>query len=276
MSLLRWAGAKKRLIPRIQSDSAGAFRYVEPFLGSATVFLNLDAHLTCIGGDESEELISSLISLRDEPSKVLEHLRTMENTKESFLRIRNLDREDTYRKLQESFKAARFIFLNHTCFNGLYRVNSRGEFNVPFGNRAIKMPEIEERAFTVSKVLRDKLAVAGSENLIRADFRVLLGKALPGDFVYLDPPYSSNMSGEMFVGYTAAGFSKNDHYELLDWMGAAREVGIRAMLSNSSQPSIEAYAKKLGLSVETQVVRRSIAASDALRGKVEELLVTNY
>lgn len=276
ISLLRWAGAKKWLIPRIQTDSTGSLRYLEPFLGSATVFLNLDDHLPCMGGDESEELINALKFLRDEPSRVLTHLQAMENTKESFLNIRSLDRKQTYRDLEGSFKAARFIYLNHTCFNGLYRVNSRGEFNVPFGHRTISMSEIEARALAVSKRLKDKLAIAGSENLIRADFRVLLDKALPGDFVYLDPPYSANLSGQMFVGYTAAGFSKNSHYELLDWMGEAKKVGIRAMLSNSSHEILATHARKVGLSVETHKVRRNIAASEALRGNTEELLVTNY
>jgi len=276
ISLLRWAGAKKWLIPRIQTDSLGCFRYVEPFLGSGIVLLNMDPNLVCIGGDENQDLIEALISIRDEPANVVEHISRMRNHKDEYLSIRQLDRQPNFSSLARDFRAARFVYLNHTCFNGLYRVNSRGEFNVPFGNRNVELSDVVARIHATSARLREKLLIAGSENLIRGDFHRLLDNAKRGDFYYLDPPYSELSTRSSFTGYTAARFSKGNHFSLLDWMAHARESGVRVLLSNSYRESLVSYAKALDLQVEKHVIRRSIAASANKRGNAEEVLIANY
>lgn len=276
LTILRWAGAKKNLIPRIQTDSAGCFRYVEPFLGSAAVLLNLGEHMTCIGGDENEELIEALRTVRDYPTEVVEHFSSMKNEKDSYLEIRQLDRSPSFPTLDSTFKAARFIYLNHTCFNGLYRVNMRGEFNVPFGSRRLDSSEVEKRIRNTSDRLRALRALAGRENLLRGDYKVLLDDVRKGDFYYLDPPYSDIRTGDMFVGYTAAGFGMHHHSELLHWMKDVIGLGVRVMMSNSSRPELVELARELGLSVEMQEVRRKIAASNAKRGVTEEAIIVNY
>lgn len=276
LSLLRWAGSKKDLIPKVRTEAAGSIRYVEPFLGSAAVLLNLGEHMTCIGGDENQDLIETFRTVRDAPDEVIRHFHSMENEKQKYLEIRELDRTAKFLELDSSFKAARFIYLNHTCFNGLYRVNLKGEFNVPFGNRKFDASEVEKRIRLTSAKLRDLQEVSGQENLHRGDYRILLEQARNGDFFYLDPPYSELHSSEMFVGYTAAGFASHHHSELIQWMSEVRDMGVRVLMSNSAHPEVLDLAKRLELSVELKAVRRKIAASNSSRGRTEEAIIANY
>lgn len=276
LALLRWAGAKGWLVPRLRQETIGASRYLEPFLGSGAIFLNLDSHLVCFGGDENRELIEALIEVRDSLEGVLDHLAEFENDSATFYEVRSWDREAGFLERSPSQRAARLIFLNHTCFNGLYRVNSRGYFNVPFGKRKTQLEDLPERITSTSRVLRSRRELAGEENLLMGDYQVMLNMATRGDFFYLDPPYIGDVGKRDFVFYTAAGFHMISAISLLEWMADVRSTGVRAMLSNTASDGYVEKARELGLTVEKKEQRRQIGASNSSRGDVTELIIQNY
>ena len=273
---MRWAGSKKWLIPRIRNEVVGSRRYVEPFLGSGSVFLNMDPHVPCLGGDENEELVVTFREVRDRPDQVMQTFNSFANTEDGYLEVRSMDRSPSFFNQEGSVRAARLLFLNQTCFNGLYRVNGRGEFNVPYGRRNINVAEFEKRLMSVSGKLKITRDLVQSENILREDFRKLLLRTVEGDFVYLDPPYLSKSGKGGFVGYTAGGFEPGTHQEILQWMAEVSKFGVRALLSNGRLDELEESAKQLGLSVETFKVHRSISASVPSRGLAEELLIANF
>lgn len=275
-NLMRWAGSKKWLVPRIQLEVIGSKRYLEPFLGSGSAFLNMDPSIPSIASDENEDLVLTFQSVRDHPELVQAHLETFENTREAYLRIRAMDRNHAFSTSDPSLRAARLLFLNQTCFNGLYRVNSRGEFNVPYGKRSFNKNEFNQRIKRISALLQVKRDIISTENILRQDFRRTLENAKSGDFVYLDPPYFSMNKPGSFIGYTAGGFDSLSHTYILNWMHEASRIGIRALLSNGYASEIVSAAEKLRLSVEIQSVHRSIAASKSSRGKTNEVLIANF
>jgi DNA adenine methylase len=273
---MRWAGSKKWLVPRLQVEVIGCARYLEPFLGSGSAFLNIEPSIPSIASDENEDLVLTFQLVRDRPELVLEYLKTFKNNQEDYLRVRSMDRETSFSFSEPALRAARLLFLNQTCFNGLYRVNSRGEFNVPYGHRLLNETEFERRLLRVSKLLRVKREMMSAENILRQDFRRTLESASPGDFVYLDPPYFNTKKPGSFIGYTAGGFDSQSHIYILQWMKEASKLGIRALLSNGHASEIVSAAKKLKLSIEIQSVHRSIAASTGSRGKTNEVLIANF
>lgn len=279
---LKWAGGKRSLLgeilPRIPEFTG---RYVEPFLGAGAVLLNIPANVPKIANDFNSELISVYTAIRDSKEELLNELRKHRNNQEHFLRVRSWDRKDDYVSRTPIEKAARFIYLNKTCFNGLYRVNSKGEFNVPFGH--YKKPEIfsKEHIHRISDLLNgidaNGFKVAAKVKFKSGDYRNLTSLAQKGDFIYLDPPYDPLTSTASFVSYQKEGFTRENQIELRDELVRLTDLSIPVLLSNSDTPFIRKIYRETGLfKISGIKVRRAIGASAASRGLVGEVLISNY
>ncbi|RMG92648.1 MAG: DNA adenine methylase [Chloroflexi bacterium] len=264
---LKWAGGKQRLLPQYEPyfpprELTG--RYFEPFVGSAAVFFHLQpAH--AVLADRNDKLIEVYEAVRDEVEAVIAALKPHRNESAYYYEVRAQDPC----KLTRAERAARLIYLNKTCYNGLYRENSRGEFNVPFGR--YKNPRIcdEERLRLASQVLQ-------GVSLQVADFEDVVSVAEEGDLVYFDPPYVPLSETSSFTAYHRLGFGEADQRRLADVVESLTERGCRVMLSNSSAPLVyELYDNGRFLLVPVQA-RRNINSKADRRGPVQELLILNY
>lgn len=279
---LKWAGGKRLLLPEILPripEFTG--RYIEPFLGAGAVMLSIPPERPKIANDFNPELIAVYTSIRDFKEELMDELRTHKNSKNHFLKVREWDRESSYAQRSVIQKAARFIYLNKTCFNGLYRVNSKGQFNVPYGH--YKSPEIfsEEHFDRISEILSGRnpmgKKVSPKVQFKTGDFRKITALAKTEDFVYLDPPYDPLTSTSSFVSYHKAGFTRQDQIDLRDELIRLTKLRVPILLSNSDTPFIrEIYKNKRIFKIEEIQVRRTIGASAASRGMVGEVLVSNF
>jgi DNA adenine methylase len=265
--VLKWAGGKGRLLPELLSRLPDSFHaYHEPFIGGGALFFAL-AGQGRLGraflSDANPSLIDVYVALRDAVDEVIAALRQHVYEREHFYRVRALRPE----ALSLPERAARVIYLNKTCYNGLYRENRRGEFNVPFGrykNPTIcDEPNLRAAAWTLQGV-----AIA------RRRFSTVLDYAQPGDFVYFDPPYHPLSATANFTSYDRVGFGEADQRQLRDVFATLAERGARAMLSNSDTPFIrELYD---GFRVEQVLAARAVNSKANGRGKVAEVIVRNW
>jgi DNA adenine methylase len=226
--LLKWAGGKTQLlgeiIPKIPQNYS---RYIEPFFGGGAVFFSLRPEKAIIA-DNNPELINLYQTVADDVDGVIAQLQHYENTEESFYAVRAQD----WTKLSCSEASARTIFLNKTCYNGLYRVNKSGGFNVPFGG--YKNPKITDEVslFAASTLLRKSTIICGDYK------RVLQENAQPGDFIFLDPPYLPISEYSDFKRYTKEQFYEEDHIELAAEVKRLHELGCHVVLTNSNHPLV--------------------------------------
>jgi len=262
--ILKWAGAKTKLVPRIRAlMPLTTARLVEPFVGSGAVALNLDLPSNLLA-DANPDVVSVYEALRDHPVKFVRDGRALfaasNNTAESFNRLRdefNASR-DHYRR------ACLFIYLNRHGYNGLCRYNSRGGFNVPFGR--YDGPYFPEKEFAQFRVLLQR------STLRCGDFRDVIAEAGRGDFVYCDPPYSPISATANFTGYARGGFSHQDQLDLVKACRTAAHRGAYVVLSNHDTPTTrELYRDATDL--QTLQVSRLISCDGANRAKAAELLV---
>lgn len=237
--LLKWAGGKTQLLEELLPKVPRKFsKYIEPFFGGGALFFALKPTGGVIA-DSNPELINLYRSVAANVDEVIEHLRRCENTEEVFYSIRAMD----WAKLTPAQAAARTIFLNRTCFNGLYRVNKQGQFNVPFGR--YKTPKIldESSLQTASMLLRDTTIMSG-------DYKdVLRNHAKPGDFVFLDPPYLPVSEYADFKRYTKEQFYEEDHAELAAEVQRLHELGCHVVLTNSNHPLVHEQYRKFEIKV---------------------------
>lgn len=260
---LKWAGGKGQLLPQFQALLPKKFkRYHEVFVGGGALFFSLEpkqARLT----DLNSDLINCYSAIRDDVESVISALRTHRYDKAHFYEVR--EREPQL--LAPAERAARMIFLNKTAFNGLYRVNSSGRFNVPFGRH--KNPLICD-----AKNLRAcALALADTE-LEVADFSEVTRHAKRGDFVYFDPPYVPVSDTSYFTAYSAGGFSWDDQRRLAEVLRVLSKKKVQVMLSNSDAPALrELYAD---FRIESVAATRRINSQVGGRGKIGEIVVLNY
>jgi DNA adenine methylase len=264
---LKWAGGKSQLLKTFDQYFPQNFnRYFEPFLGGGAVFFHLVAKnpkLQAFLCDSNRELINCYQSVRDDVDMLIELLGKHRNDKHYFYKVRSQDTKE----LSRVERASRMIYLNKTCFNGLYRVNSKGQFNVPFGR--YKNPKIVDRPnlIAVSRVL-------GKVELTCQTFDKIADRALPGDFVYLDPPYQPISATSNFTGYTKSAFSLEDQERLSKLFRRLSARGCHLMLSNSDSPQIRELYK--GFNIETVTATRAINSNAQKRGRINELLILNY
>jgi len=267
---LKWAGGKRQLLPVLKDKikSISYSRYIEPFIGGGALFFDLEPQNAIIN-DINEELINTYKVVRDKPLELIQHLKTHINTKEYYLAIRALDREpSTFKKLTDIEKASRFIFLNRTCFNGLYRVNSKGHFNSSYGN--YKNPDfVQEKAIQeASKILKNTLILNKSVFELENIFK-------EGDFVYFDPPYIPLRKGS-FKSYNKEGFSLKDHEKLAQLCITLNKKGVKFLLSNSyTEETLKIYNND-NFIIQEVLAKRNISGRAEARGIVKEVLISNF
>lgn len=259
-SPIRWAGSKRQMLCLLRRFWSGAGTYIEPFAGSACLFFDL-APQRAILGDMNGELINSYRHLRDDPDSVMQVLRQLMPRKSAYYAVRAQSPDE----LPGAEAAARFFYLNRYCFNGLYRTNTRGEFNVPIGNPK-GTPALDEDTFMGAARL------LSSAKLMNADFEATLAKAARGDFAYLDPPYVTS-SRRVFSEYGAHSF---DHRDLTRLDGCLKDLdkrGVSFVVTYSDCPEARRLLKKWN--PRRWRARRNIAGFAAHRRFSYELIATN-
>lgn len=287
--LLKWAGGKRQLLPALRGFYPVVFnRYIEPFFGSGAVFFDLQASGRLEGKqawlvDDNADLIGCYRMLMSRTDEVIAALQRLANEHDArgtdfYYEVRDTRFNPMRAGASGSYTpemAAMLIYLNRTGFNGLFRLNKSGEFNVPAG-RYIN-PRILDEAHLrqVAAALRTR-----GVTLVHGSFDGALLEADKGDFVYCDPPYAPLSRTACFASYTAGGFTLNDHARLQRALIQAVRRGAHVVLSNSSAPEIERLystreARRAQLRIERVHARRAINSRAALRGPVTELVVTN-
>jgi len=260
-SFLKWVGGKARIASVLTSLAPSGYeRYVEPFLGSGAVFFSTGAKKAVLS-DLNEEVVLCFQHVRDEPEEVMAVLGEMANTSDEFIRIRRQDP----RTLTSRERAARVIYLNKTAFRGLWRVNRRGEFNVPYG-------AYDRPLFNPTTVRAASAALQGAEVRF-SDFDRVLSTADPGDWVYLDPPYVPAGGYGDFKRYTPGQFRADDHERLAARCRKLDQRGIQFLLTNTNND--EARALYQGFDLHVLPTRRDVNLNRLKRASTD-LLVANY
>ncbi|HAC62104.1 MAG TPA: DNA methyltransferase [Cyanothece sp. UBA12306] len=269
---LKWAGGKRQLMPEIRKNMPKNYNiYYEVFIGGGALLFNLQPSQAVIN-DSNKELINCYEVIRDNPEELIENLKEYKNNKTHFYRIRELDRNpQEYSKLSHVEKASRIIYLNKTCYNGLFRVNSQGQFNVPFGK--YKKPDIVNETVikAVSKYLKEN-----EIKILNGDFARALNYAEKGDFIYLDPPYDPVSDTASFTGYDVNGFNKQEQKRLKEIVDKLHQKGAKILLSNSCTDFIcDLYNNEYYRQIKISAIR-SINSQGNKRGKIDEILIKNY
>lgn len=272
---VKWVGGKRQLLQQFRDldlyppdgFDPNTHTYFEPFVGGGAVFFDLLPKKAVLS-DMNLELVTTYTTIRDNVESLIKLLKTHKYDKDFFLNIRSKKIEN----LNDVQIAARFIYLNRSCFNGLYRVNGKGEFNVPFGkyNNPVICDEVNLRK--VSKALQEV-------EIKHQDYKAVLKKAKKGDFVYFDPPYYPVSKTASFTSYTKDAFLDKEQIELRDTFVELHKRGCFVMLSNSDTPFInEIYSEIEDKKVKINKVQagRAINSNASKRGKVFEVLITNY
>ena len=261
--ILKWAGGKRQLLSELLPlipEYKG--KYIEPFLGGGALFFALSPE-NAVLADCNKELIALYKTVSRKPELVIETLKKYKNTEEEYYRIRSLD----WREMSDVEAAARMIFLNKTGFNGLYRVNREGGFNVPYGKNTKKNFCNEEQIRQAAKVLKKK-------KLYCSDYKKILKKyAEAGDFIFLDPPYFQVTEKETFLRYTSDRFYEPDQEELAEIVNDLYDMGCDIMITNSNHPRIyELYGR---FEIKVVPVRRAVNCKGNGR-KGEDTIVTAF
>jgi DNA adenine methylase len=272
---VKWAGGKRALLPRIHEQLPRDFSrhtYHEPFLGAGAVFFDLMPRRAVIN-DSNAELIPAYRIIRDSVEELIGILKVhaKNHGEKYYYEIRNMDRDgENFGKLNDVQRAARLIYLNKTCYNGLYRVNSRGEFNVPMGR--YRNPAICEAGLlrSISAYLKENDIV-----IMNDDFETALSAADSGSFVYLDPPYQ-RISSTSFTSYQAGGFDEGEQKRLRDLFVRLSARGVKCLESNSDTSLISRLYEGHVLHIIPDSAERRINSSASGRGAVQEVLIRNY
>lgn len=268
--VLKWVGGKRQLLDTLKPMLPKTIsNYCEPFVGGGAMLFNLQPKTAFIN-DINSDLMLVYTIIKDDVESLISTLSEYKNESESFYKIRDWDRDIIkYKSLSDVERAARIIYLNKTCYNGLYRVNNSGEFNSPFGN--YKNPSIVN-----APVLRAVSSYFNTATIhfSSTDYQVVL-KAIPkGTFVYLDPPYDPISSTSNFTGYSKGGFTQDDQIKLRECCDELHSRGIKFMLSNSSTDFIREQYSAYNITIVK--AKRAINSVASKRGDVDEVVVTNY
>ncbi|MBD3843715.1 MAG: DNA adenine methylase [Campylobacterales bacterium] len=271
---IKWVGGKRGLLSQLILFFPAEFEnYHEPFLGGGAVFFELynrgmlkDKKIFL--SDINEELINAYIQVKENPEKLINELKKYkkEHSKDFYYITRSLDREANFKKISSLKRAARFIYLNKTCFNGLYRVNAKGYFNVPMGS--YKNPNIadEESIYRANEALQNATIKCQS-------FTNVLNDAKGGDFVYFDPPYYPLTTTANFTAYNQDGFLEAEQNKLFEVFRELDDRGCKVAQSNSDTEFIKELYKNF--KINTVMTNRFINSKSDGRGKIKEVLIRN-
>lgn len=270
---VKWAGGKRQLLPVIANHIPKFERYFEPFLGGGAVFFSLvsqDRNAKWFVSDLNSDLVLSYVTIRD---RVKELISALELHSANYFK----NPSSYYYKIRESNpkgqidKVSKLVFLNKTCFNGLYRVNSKGKFNVPLGKYVNPNIVNKENLLAVSEILQSK-----DISIKCQDFEQALKNAASGDFVYLDPPYQPVSDTANFTSYTGRDFDYKDQERLYDKFKALDKKGVRVLLSNSKSPEIIDLFEEFSDGIVEINANRFINSVSQKRTGHTELLIKNY
>ncbi|MBO1059431.1 MAG: DNA adenine methylase [Aphanizomenon flos-aquae CP01] len=269
---VKWAGGKRQLVPTILANhlpkNYNLQTYYEPFIGGGALLFSLRPKKAVIN-DSNAELINCYKIIKNSLDELIEDLKNHKNNEYYYYDIRDWDREKNFKSKTEVQRASRIIFLNKTCYNGLFRVNSQGQFNVPFGK--YKNPNILDIAVlkAVNKYLNENQV-----RILNSDFQEAVKDAKRGDFIYLDPPYDPVSETASFTGYDVNGFNKQEQRRLKEVFDDLNSRGCHILLSNACTEFIEDLYKDYPHTKISAI--RAINCNGKKRGKVDEILVKNY
>jgi DNA adenine methylase len=269
---VKWAGGKRQLVPTILANhlpkNYNLQTYYEPFIGGGALLFSLQPKKAVIN-DSNAELINCYKIIKNSLDELIEDLKNHKNDEYYYYDIRDWDREKNFKSKTEVQRASRIIFLNKTCYNGLFRVNSQGQFNVPFGK--YKNPNILDIAVlkAVNKYLNENQV-----RILNSDFQEAVKDAKGGDFIYLDPPYDPVSETASFTGYDVNGFNKQEQRRLKEVFDDLNSRGCHILLSNACTEFIEDLYKDYPHTKISAI--RAINCNGKKRGKVDEILVKNY
>ncbi|MCK4578679.1 MAG: Dam family site-specific DNA-(adenine-N6)-methyltransferase [Candidatus Marinimicrobia bacterium] len=264
--ILRWAGGKSKIVQYLIDflpDDIAERRYVEPFLGAASLFLTVQPENSIIS-DLNAHLMNCYKCVAEKPKLVYMYVRQhAARTNESYYyKVREVYNNSHFSAAQ----AARFIYLNKTCFNGIFRVNLKGVFNVPYGHKEPPALPTESHLIELSKLLARAQMMTGS-------YTEILSEAKQGDFFYLDPPYPPLNGTSFFQHYTPDRFSSADQQKLANKISEIDRAGSRFLLSNADIPLIRSLYRQYN--IRNMNVRRWVS-SKSIKHNVSELIITNY
>jgi DNA adenine methylase len=265
---IKWAGGKRQLLPELLARVPPTFgRYFEPFIGGGALFWALQPQRAVLG-ELNPRLAKTYMAVRDSIDDVIQRLHGharlhKKNGERHYYAVRDI----TIDAYPAPAVAAWFIYLNKTCFNGLYRENKAGKFNVPVGDYKDPMICDEVNLRLCSAALASRAAVVNN------DFETTAAEAEPGDFVYFDPPYAPMSATADFKSYTKAGFDVADQTRLRDLARWLKQRGVHVLLSNSSAPLIRELYGEGDFTVEEIDAKRAINSKASARGVVKELLI---
>jgi DNA adenine methylase len=272
---LKWAGGKRQLLSEIKKHipkGINNYTYYEPFIGAGAVLFDLQPQRAVIN-DFNKQLILAYNVIKENVEELIMLLKNYKkmNDEEYYYEIRNLDRDSaTFNKLTNIEKTARLIFLNKTCFNGLYRVNSQGLFNVPYGRN--KNPAICEELSL--RQISDYLN-ANEIKILNIDFEPAVLDANKNSFIYFDPPYHSPDKTK-FTGYQADGFGEEEQERLRNVMIETTNRGAKCLLSNADTDYIRELYDYAPFEIISVQAKRAINSNSAGRGAVNEVLIKNW
>ena len=272
--VLKWVGGKRQLIEDISPLIPKQIStYVEPFVGGAAILFHLQPKKAIIN-DFNDELMNVYQVIKENPNgliKILEKHKEA-NSEEYYYETRALDRTADYENLSKEEKAGRILYLNKTCYNGLFRVNSSGQFNAPYGK--YKNPAIVNDV-TIKAV--SNYFNSANIKFLNGDYKEALKGLRKGTFVYFDPPYMPVSSSSNFTGYTENGFGYEKQVELRDECLKLNKRGIKFLQSNSYTPEIlELYSDSSVFTIKVVQAKRSINSKSDKRGEISEVLIYNY
>lgn len=268
---VKWVGGKRQLIEQIKPHfpkSISKLKYYEPFIGGGAIFFHLQSKNSVIN-DLNADLTNAYQVIKDNVDELIASLQKHENTADYFYEIRELDRSQDFQNLSAIERASRLIYLNKTCYNGLYRVNNSGEFNSPFGS--YKNPNIvnEPVLKAVSKFLNDN-----NVSILNTDYQNAVSTADEKSFIYFDPPYHPLSSSSNFTGYVQGGWQESEQTRLKEFCDQLSQKNVKFMLSNSSAEFIRELYKDY--KIVTIQANRAVNSVAEKRGAVDEFLIKNY
>lgn len=261
-AFLRWAGGKVWLASKL-SDIFGELkfaRYHEPFLGGGSIFFVLNPTSASYLSDKNEILIEAYSCLRDDPGKIIDHMRTFENTEAFYYNMRR-------RRFSDPFaRSAQFIYLNQTSFNGIYRVNLQGVYNVPYGHRSKAF--LDEKAILAASIALKNATIKSS------DFEDTLNDIEEDDLVFIDPPYTVSHNKNGFIKYNKSLFSVEDQIRLAQYIREIKKLGANYIMTNAAHDRIKEIFD-IGDRIFELERASLIGGKQAKRGPVSELMFSN-